>query len=136
MTGHAVIVHSLDHARAALAAADGLGAAVTLRSAPGAAAYLGASVFRDMMAEAALAFPDVPHTAVLDCGNDPGLALNALRHGIKALRLDAPWDVRRRVADIAAQTGAVLDEDLGPTLDLLAVANPEAACHAWLATAD
>ena len=136
MTGHAVIVHSLDHARAALAAADGLGAAVTLRSAPGAAAYLGASVFRDMMAEAALAFPDVPHIAVLDCGNDPGLALNALRHGIKALRLDAPWDVRRRVADIAAQTGAVLDEDLGPTLDLLAVANPEAACHAWLATAD
>jgi len=136
VTGRPVIVHSLDHARAALAAADGLGAAVMLRSAPGAAAYLGASVFRDMMAEAALAFPDVSYTAVLDCGNDPGLALNALRHGIKALRLDAPADVRRRVADIAAQTGAVLDEDLGLTLDLFTVANPEAACHAWLAPAD
>jgi len=136
VTGRPVIVHSLDHARAALAAADGLGAAVTLRSPPGAAAYLGASVFRDMMAEAVLAFPDVPHTAVLDCGNDPGLALNALRHGIKALRLDASPDVCRRVADIAAQTGAVLDEDTTPALDLFADADADAACRAWLAPAD
>ena len=136
MTGRPVIVHSLDHARAALAAADGLGAAVTLRSAPGAAAYLGASVFRDMVAEAALAFPDIPHTAVLDCGNDPGLALNALRHGVEALRLDAPADVRRRVADIAAQSGAVLDEDATTALDLFAVADADAACRAWLAPAD
>ena len=136
MTGRTIIVHSLDHARAALAAADGLGAAVTLRSAPGAAAYLGATVFRDMVADAALAFPGVPLTAVLDCGKDPGLALNALRHGIKALRLDTAWDVRRRVADIAAQTDAVLDEDSGPALDLCAVANPEAASRAWLAPAN
>ena len=136
MTGRAVIVHSLDHALAALAAAHGTGAAVTLRSAPGAAAYLGASVFRDMVAEAALAFPAVPLTAVLDCGNDPGLALNALRQRIGALRLDASADVRRRVADIAAQTGAVLDGDLGPALDLFAVADAEAACRAWLAAAD
>ena len=136
MTGRAVIVHSRDHALAAFAAADGLGAAVTLRSAPGAAAYLGASVFRDMVAEAALAFPDVPFTAVLDCGNDPGLALNALRQGIKALRLDASADVRRRVADIAAQTGAMLDENAAPALDLFAVADTEAACRDWLAAAE
>ncbi len=136
MTGRPIIVHSLDHARAALAAADGLGAAVTLRSAPGAAAYLGASVFRDMVAEAARGFPDVPVTAVLDCGNDPGRALNALRQGIKALRLDASADVRRRVAEIAAQTGAGLDEDPSPALDLLAVADPQAACRAWLSNTD
>jgi fructose/tagatose bisphosphate aldolase len=136
VTRRAVIVHSLDHALAALAAADGLGVAVTLRSAPGAAAYLGASVFRDMVAEAALRFPGVPLAAVLDCGGDPGLALNALRQGIKALRLDAPRDVRRRVADIAAQKGAVLDEDLGPALDLFAVDDAEATCRAWLAAVD
>jgi fructose/tagatose bisphosphate aldolase len=136
VTGRAIIVHSLDHALAALAAAHGLGMAVTLRSAPGAAAYLGASVFRDMTAEAGHAFPDVPVTAVLDCGNDPGLALNALRQGIKALRLDVAPDVRVRVADIAAQTDAVLDGALVPALDLLAVAEAEAACRAWLAAAD
>ena len=136
MTGRPVIVHSFDHARAALAAADGLDAAVTLLSAPGAAAYLGASIFRTMVAEAAVAYPGVKLTAILDCGNDPGLALNALRHGIKALRLDTSPDVRRRIADIAAQADAVLDEDLGPALDLFAVANLEAACRAWLAPAN
>ncbi len=136
MTGRAIIVHSLDHARAALGAADGLGAAVTLLSAPGAGAYLGASVFRDMVTEATLAFPEVPVTAVLDCGSDPGLALNALRQGIKALRLDASVDVRRRVADIAAQTDAVLDEDAAPALDLLDNTDAQGACRDWLSATE
>ena len=136
VTGRPVIVHSLDHARAALAAADELGAAVTLRSAPGAAAYLGASVFRDMVAEAERDFPGVPITAVLDCGSDPGLALNALRQGIKALRLDTSPDVRRRVADIAAQTDAVLDEDAAPALDLLDNTDAQGACRDWLSATE
>ena len=38
MRGRAIIVHSLDHAKAALSAAAELGVPVTLLSAPGAAA--------------------------------------------------------------------------------------------------
>ncbi len=132
MGGRAVIVHSLDHARAALSAAGRAGLAVTLRSAPGAAAYLGASVFAGMIAEAARVNPGVAFTAVLDCGADPGLALNALRQGIGCIRIDVPAEVRGRIADIAAQSGATLDEADGPALDLLAVADPSAACRDWL----
>ena len=130
-----VIVHNLNDARAAIAAADGLGVEVTLRSAPGAAAYLGASVFRDMVAEAARPFPGVAVTAILDCGGDPGLALNALRQGIKAIRFDGPNDLRTRVADIARQMGAMVDEDGRPVLDLLSVTDAEVTCRAWLAGA-
>ena len=47
-----IIVHTLEQATAALAAAEEFDREVTLLSAPGAAAYVGATVFRDMIAAA------------------------------------------------------------------------------------
>ena len=135
MRGRAIIVHSLDHAKAALSAAAELGVPVTLLSAPGAAAYLGAAVFREMIAEASRVHPRVALTAVLDCGDNPGLALNALRRGVKVVRLEAPADVRSRVADIAAQSGAALDDGGDGALDLLDTVDFRGACLAWLAAA-
>ncbi len=135
MRGRAIIVHSLDHAKAALSAAAELGVPVTLLSAPAAAAYLGAAVFREMTAEASRVHPGVALTAVLDCGDSPGLALNALRRGIKVVRLEATADVRSRVADIADQLGAALDDDGDGALDLLDTADFRGACLAWLAAA-
>jgi hypothetical protein len=128
----AVIVHNLEHARAALSAAAELGVAVTLLSPPAAAAYLGAAVFRHMIAEAARDCPGLDYRAVLDCGGDPGLALGALREGIQVVRLKATEEVRAKVADIAAQSGAALDETTGPALDLAAVDDPGEALKAWL----
>ena len=133
MSGRAIIIRDLDQARAALAAAAGLGVPVTLRSAPGAAATLGAMVFARIVAEARAAFPTVRVRAVLDCGGDPGLVLNALRHGIDGVRCTVADDVRRRLADIAARHGAVLDEDPTPGFDLAAADDPVTACRDWLA---
>lgn len=132
MTSRAVIVHHRRHVEAALAAADGLGVPLFLRSAPGAAAYLGAPVFRDMVAETAARWPRVAFSATLDCDGDPGLALNAFRHGLKRVRVAAPDDVRRRLADIARGCGATLDEEDAEVLDLLHLPDPEAACREWL----
>src|SRR3990167_5130631 len=93
MLNRPIIVHDIEDARAALAAAVEAGiASLTLRSAVGAARYLGATVFRDMIAEAARPYPGVAVTAVFDCGDDPGLALGALRHGLKVIRLAAGDD--------------------------------------------
>ena len=131
MTDRVFIIHTLDHATAALTAARELGVPVTLRSAAGAAAYLGAAVFRDIVAAAEATVPGVEVTAILDCGDDPGLALNALRQGVKGVRLEAPGDVRDRVADIAAQVGGVLAEN-GPACDLLNADDVLAASRAWL----
>lgn len=127
-----IIVHTLEHARAAIGAAAELGIPAVLRSAPGAASYLGAAVFRDMIAEAAAEYPSAAFTAVLDCDDQPGLALNALRRGIKAVRVDVAPDVAARIADIAAQTGAVVDNSDGSVLDLLHVEDPATACRTWL----
>ncbi len=133
MFPRAVIVHTLAHARAALAAASALEAPVTLMSAPGAAAYLGAGYFQAMIEEARAEFPSVPAPALLDCGDKAGLALAALRQGIEAVRFSGKKDVRAKIAEIARKHGAELRADAPPALDLLDHADPEAACRAWLA---
>ena len=147
MKDRPIIVHGLKDAQAAVAAAADLGVPVTLRSAPGAARTLGAAVFRDMIQEAQRRHPGVAVTAVFDCGDDPGLALGALRHGLKVIRVGVAGEVRERIADIAAQSGARLEEDgrdhggaacaAGePALDLLDMDDPEAAARSWLTEPD
>jgi len=131
--GPRIVIHSLAHARIALAAAAEVGVPVTLVSAPGGAAFVGAAVFREMVAEAIRETPGVAVTALLDCGAEPGLALNALRHGLKAIRLRAGPEATAAVADIAGRMGACLDPDpAAPALDLLDRRDAEAACRAWL----
>jgi uncharacterized protein (DUF2236 family) len=129
-----IVVHDLAHVRAALAAAAERDVAVAIESAPGAAAYLGPSVFKAMLDAGRAAVPSARAEFVLDCGTDPGLALAAIRHRVPAIRLKAPPGVRRKVADIARRSGiALLPPARGHTLDLRGASDPLAACRAFLA---
>ena len=134
MSARVIVFHSLAHARAALAAAE-RGAPVTLRSAPGAAAYAGAGYLKAIVDQAASEHADVAVTAVIDCGADAGIAMAALRAGWRTVRFSGPEKVRRKLADIADQCGARLaDDDAEATeaLDLLDSGDPLAACRAFL----
>lgn len=133
---NAIIVHSLEHAKAALEAALEMDVEVTLISPPGAAASLGATVFRDMIAGAAESYPAARFQAVLDCGGEPGLALGALRHGIKGVRISQGPELSEKLADIAEQRGAFVYTDKGDELDLYGMSDPVAACRAWLTAPD
>jgi hypothetical protein len=128
-----VVIHSLDHARAAMAAAAALDVEVWLASAPGAAAYAGAGWFLEVIAIARAVHPDARVTAVLDCGDRPGLVLGALRRGCRAVRFTGRGRALSRIKAIAKRYGAVVYGDLGPLLDLGAEPDPPAACRAWLA---
>lgn len=127
-----IIIHDLEHAKAALAAAAEMDVDVTLISAPGAVAYLGATVFRDIVAEAARAHPQARYTAVLDCGDEPGLALGAMRHGIQAVRIHNGPELSGKLADIAAQRGVTVYQGGGPEMDMAGMTNLLGACRAWL----
>ncbi|MCW9040408.1 MAG: hypothetical protein OQJ76_07920 [Rhodospirillales bacterium] len=118
MPERAIIVHDIAHVRAALAAAAEAGIHVTLISPPGAAAYMGAAMFGEMIDQAAAEYPNAIFTAVLDCSDDPGMALNALRHGVKAIRFAGPEEVKVKIADIAAQSGATIKSSIPGALDL------------------
>ena len=126
------MIRHLEHARAALAAAEAADRPVTVTSAPGAGAYLGAGVFRAIAEAARRDYPKARATFVLDCGAHPGWALNAFRLGIEAVSVTAKPAVRRRLVDIARKSGSRVAAPRGPILDLGDEANPDEACRRWI----
>ena len=131
---HRIIIHSLDHARAALAAAAAAGVPVTLASAEGAGGYAGPMWFKALIDIAAAEHPGMAAASVLDCADEAGTTLAALRAGIKRVRFTGADDVRQRLAAIAAQLGAEIESGAAaPALDLLDAGDPLRACRAYLA---
>ena len=98
------------------------------------AAALGPQLACTMFREALIAVPDAGAEWFLDCGDEPGLALAALRAGVPEVRVDLWGDARARVAEIARQHGAnVADVAEGaPILDLADIEDPLTACREWL----
>lgn len=128
-TAGPIIVHHLEHALAALAVAEDLDCSVTLLSPPAAAGYMGPAYFREMIAEAAKAHPKASFTAILDCGDEAGTAMKALREGIKHLRMETSSPP---LAEIAAQYEAQIDTNVPDCLDLAEKWDCQAAIRAWL----
>jgi hypothetical protein len=120
----AIIIHSLDHALAAAA----LGSPLVLRSAVGAGGFAGVGWFAALVEAVMARHPDLAVTFILDCADEVGTAMAALRRGLTHLRFSGPAAVAAKLAAL----GAILDEDDRPALDLLGRADPEGACRAWL----
>ena len=114
-----IIVHSLGHAVAALKAAAAAGQRVTLLSARGAGGYAGPGWFRGLVDAAREAVPEAQCSALLDCGDEAGAAMAALRSGVEGLIFTGRADVAERLADIARQRGARFETARpGAALDL------------------
>lgn len=128
----AIVVHNLDHARAALTAASDFDVPVTLLSPPHGAGYLGAAYFMSLAEKASAEHPDAKASWILDCGDAPGLALGALALGCTAIRFTGPPSMGEKIADIAAQSGARIDTRRYDTLDLLTADDALSAARAWL----
>jgi hypothetical protein len=96
-----IAVHDLDQAHGALAAAEEAGVPVQLRSAPDAACYAGVEYLRALGDE-------VGHELLIDCGNDAGVVMAALRVGCRRLAFSGDAEVAKRLADMAGQLGAEL----------------------------
>jgi hypothetical protein len=105
---------------------------LTLLSGRGAAGYAGPGWFLAVVRLAHAAHPEVAVTAILDCADQPGRALGALRAGAKVLRLGGNAQARKRVAAIAGAMGARLDDTRYAVLDLARVTDPEGAAKAFL----
>ena len=134
-----IVIHSLAHARAALAAAASLSVPVTLHSAPGAGAQAGPAWFERVIAAARAEFPHVAVTAILDCDDAPGAVMAALRWlkepGRTAVMLSFSGEASAaaRLRDMAAVIGVELICGTPPGLDLRTEPDALAACRVWLA---
>src|SRR6266851_8816486 len=102
-----VVVHGLEHARAALRP----GLPVTLLSAPAAASFAGCGWWRALMDAARAEFAGAGAAAwtdILDCGDASGYAMSALRLGQRAIILDPACPAFPAVAAVAGSFGARL----------------------------
>ncbi len=125
------MIHDLEQARAALEAARELGVAIELRSAPDAAAYAGVGYLK--------ALGDLAGRELrIDCGEDAGLVMAALRTGCRRLAFSGPANLAERLADMAVQQGADFRHEQTPParLDLAPDTDAGSACRAWLLAED
>jgi hypothetical protein len=131
-----VVIYGFADAVAALSAADGLGVPVHLEVPFTVAGSLGPAVAREIIEQAQSAVPGCRCSWVIDCGDEPGTALAAIKAGAPEVRIAVDAELRVRIADIARQSRAKLEEHPlpGPRLDLAEVADAPKACRTWLQT--
>lgn len=97
----AVVVHDLGQARAVLQAAGARGVEVELVSAPGAAAFAGVGFLAALEAE--LGAP-----LVADCGGHAGIAMAALRAGLREILFTGEERLRAPLGEMAEAAGGRL----------------------------
>lgn len=81
------------------------GRPVVLVSAPDAGGYVGPGWFKALAAAAREAVPDARCSSLLDCGENVGAALAAIRAEVEGVIFTGLPDVARRLADTARQHG-------------------------------
>ncbi len=101
----AVVVHTLAHAVGALKAAAVATRSVILFSAADAGIYAGPGWFAALIEAAREVVPNARFSALLDCGDQPGAALAAIRAQVEGVIFTGRADVADRLADIARQHG-------------------------------
>lgn len=127
-----VIVHSLDHAKDALAVAAELKLAVTLQSAPDAIFYAGALYLKALFEQAQSAFPQVDATYILDCADAGSDAIAAMQAGHRHVRSHAPAPLKQKLADIARQYDVRLWDAPYEALDLHGLRDTKATITQFL----
>jgi hypothetical protein len=100
-----IIIHSLFQATAVLTVSARAGRPVVLVSAPDAGGYVGPGWFKALAAAAREAVPEARCSSLLDCGENVGAALAAIRAEVEGVIFTGRADVARRLADIAEQHG-------------------------------
>jgi hypothetical protein len=132
-----IIVRTLVQAEAALAAAAEAGRAIVLASPPGGALSAGAAFYDALAREAAVRHPAARFTLRVDCADDTGAAMGALRIGISEISCRAPRASKERLAALARRHNAQLAPMTARTwrdsLDLQGVGDPLEACRERLA---
>ena len=123
----AVVIHGLPDARRVLAGSR----PVTLLSAPGAALFAGCGWWRALIERARAEHPGIPIDDILDCADAPGLALGALRIGLRRIVLDPGLPGWSSVAAIAKSLGGEVLTSRPSSIDMADRAGAR-RLHDWL----
>jgi hypothetical protein len=102
------VVHGKAQALDALAAAAEAGVTALLLSGRSAGIYAGPGWFLALIESARSRYPSVFGGAILDCGDDAGAVLAAIRAGVPSISFAGRTALRRRLNEIATARGVSL----------------------------
>lgn len=122
-----VIVHHLDQAKAALRVAGETGTRIQLRSAPAAAASAGVGYLHALGKAAG-------HEILIDCNDDAGLVMAALRTGCRKLAFAGTNSEQQRLNQIAGRYQAEIRKptDRSPPCLALSPDDDGTVVRSWL----
>ncbi len=129
MTLPIFIIHDLSHAIAVANVVKRSERSVFIKSAPGLATTLGPEGYLAILDEIKDLCGRGSITGVLDCGAEPGVALGALRRGVKFISVDLSDTIQAKISEIAEQHGATIFVQLGTALDLIDQADMDSVIH-------
>jgi hypothetical protein len=121
--------HSHRHATAALSAAAAAGESVTLVTPLGAAGCGGPEFYWEIYRGACTDVPDATSEVVIDCGEDAGTAMRALRCGWRQIVLRADPVTTAKIEDMAAKLGGTVLRTRPTAIDLTPAGDPMRFCR-------
>jgi hypothetical protein len=116
--------HSFSHVDAALGAATGSKIGVALVTPPGGAATAGPEIYLEMYRQGHAHFPEAESNATIDCGDNAGIAMRALRCGWRNIVFTGDDDVQQKLQNMTDQLGGTLERSRPNTIDLIASRDP------------
>ena len=127
----AFIFHSLDHALCVAQKITQTEMFAILFSARGAAKSLGPDVFISMINKVFEHYPEANIIGVLDCADNIGSALNAIRRGVPHISVELDEDDYEKILSIANQSSVSVKVYPDNALDLIKLEhdNPSILCH-------
>ena len=127
-----IVVYNYSHVIFAMKAASKLKKNIIIASPPNAATYMGPLYFKKLLKKGRLLFPNVKYVEILDCGNDTGLALEAIHCGINRIKIKCNKTVLEKIKNICKKKGLVINNISKKNLDLKYVEDVYSECLKWL----
>jgi len=127
-----IVIHNIEHARAALKASSATKVSIAIVSAPYAGCYAGVSWFVKIEEKIRKEFSKTKAIFILDCGDEPGVALEAFRLGVKFIFLKGNKKIIKKISEIGLKKKSSLYQKKLKILDLKDKINFSEQCIIWL----
>lgn len=127
-----IVIHSLDDAKVALQIASELGTSIALISGAAPSNFGGVGWFKAVVDEASKTYPNVSMTAILDCRDNAGDVMEALRAGIKHVCFTGSVETTAKLQSMANKMHGKIHSGFTAALDLRNTQSPTATCRKWL----
>ena len=126
-----IIIYNYNHIICAMKAASKLEKKIIIESPPNAASYMGPLFFKKLLKKGKSLFPTIKYIEILDCGNDTGLALEAIHPEIN-LKIKCNKIVLEKIKNICKKKGLSVNGTNKKKLDLKHVEDVYDECLKWL----